>query len=55
MEYGDVKLWAIQLDDKPNDVLTMGYFPPNDVVPKKLEFLSRGDGVNRIDENEEIN
>ena len=56
MEYGDVKLWAIQLDGQDNDVRTMGYFPPDEVVPRKIKFISRDNSNQKklIREDEEI-
>ncbi|MCC1497714.1 hypothetical protein [Alcanivorax sp. 1008] len=41
-EYGDVSLWLIKLDDKRGSLVQLGYFPPDEVVPKSLKFISRG-------------
>lgn len=30
MEYDDVKQWGIKLDCEPNDIIMLGYFPPDD-------------------------
>ncbi len=43
MEYGDVKLWAIQLDNDEGNILQIGYFPPDEVVPKSLQLIKRED------------
>jgi len=44
MEYGDVKLWGFILDDDPNTLFTMGYFPREEkYAHKRINFVSRGD------------
>jgi hypothetical protein len=54
MEYDDVKQWGIKLDSEPNDIIMLGYFPPDDVVPKRLEFVQRGDSLKELSPDDEI-
>ena len=57
MEYGDVKLWAIQLDGDEGNILQIGYFPPNEVVPSSLKFIRRkeiGDPAKNLRPDEEL-
>lgn len=54
MEYGDVRQWGIKLDEKPYDVIVMGYFPPDEVIPKRLVFVARGDASQGLKSDEEL-
>ncbi len=55
MEYGDVKEWAFILDNDPNSPLSAGYFPQEEkYVSKRIQFLSRGNAINSISEDDEL-
>jgi len=48
-------VWAIQLDDEPDNVRTMGFFPEEDkYASKKISLIRRGGGFNEITPGEEI-
>ena len=47
--------WAIQLDDEPNDVITMIFVPSQEpFAHKRVRFLSRGGKENQIQSKENI-
>ena len=49
------ELWAIQLDNEPNDVRSMPYFPSFEkYASKKILLLSRGKSTKEILPEEEI-
>lgn len=54
MEYGDVRQWGIKIDGEPHNVVLLGYFPPDEVIPKRLEFVSRGDKFMELNPSEEL-
>lgn len=54
MEYGDVRHWAIQLDGDKGNIVTLGYFPPGEVVPKSLRLLKRGYRSHELASDEEV-
>lgn len=54
LEYGDVQLWAIQLNDDES-IIQMPYFLEEDnYTNKRIEFVSRSEPKNPIQEAEPI-
>jgi len=48
-------VWAIKLDDEPNDIRIMGFSPKEDKYAiKKISLIKRGGGFNEITPGEEI-